>query len=111
MITPTRGGDPLARKWSQATSNDRLGLLAVPRLWGLQDTPQAQAVRFPTHTRRYSESPYGSSPVGSLLRSVRPPGTDTERSVDPLIGSNALDQRICALTCASVATERVTRPS
>jgi hypothetical protein len=50
-------------KWSQATSNDRLGFLAVPRLWGLPDTPQAQAVRFPTHTHRYSESPYGSSPA------------------------------------------------
>ena len=43
--------------------HDRLGFLAVPRLWGLPDSPQAQAVGFPTHTRRYSESPYGSSPA------------------------------------------------
>src|SRR5262249_8244388 len=43
--------------------HDRLGFLAVPRLWGLPDSPQAQAVRFPTHPRRYSESPYGSSPA------------------------------------------------
>jgi hypothetical protein len=50
-------------KWSQATSNDRLGFLAVPRLWGFPDSPQAQAVGFPTHTHRYSESPYGSSPA------------------------------------------------
>jgi hypothetical protein len=96
-------------KWSQATSNDRLGFLAVPRLWGLPDSPQAQAVGFPTHTHRYSESPYGSSPLGSLLRSVRPPGTDPEPNVEPSTGSNALDQHICPLTCASVATERVTR--
>ena len=53
----------LARKWSLATSHDRLGFLAVPRLWGLPDSPQAQAVGFPTHTHRYSESPYGSSPA------------------------------------------------
>jgi hypothetical protein len=97
------------RKWSQATSNDRLGFLAVPRLWGLPDSPQAQAVGFPTHTHRYSESPYGSSPLGSLLRSVRPPGTDSKRNVEPSNGSNPLDQHICPLTCASVATERVTR--
>ena len=99
----------LARKWSQATSNDRLGFLAVPRLWGLPDSPQAQAVGFPTHTHRYSESPYGSSPLGSLLRSVRPPGTDFETTSNPSIGSNPLDQHICPSTCASVATERVTR--
>jgi hypothetical protein len=43
--------------------HDRLGFLAVPRLWGFPDTPQAQAVRFPTRTHRYSESPYGSSPA------------------------------------------------
>lgn len=43
--------------------HDRLGFLAVPRLWGLPDSPQAQAVGFPTHTHRYSESPYGSSPA------------------------------------------------
>ena len=88
---------------------DRLGFLTVPRLWGLPDSPQAQAVGFPTHTHRYSESPYGSSPLGSLLRSVRPPWTDFEPNVEPSNGSNALDQHICPLTCASVATERVTR--
>jgi hypothetical protein len=47
--------------------------------------------------------------LGSLLRSVRPPGTDFEPNVEPSNGSNALDQHICPLTCASVATERVTR--
>src|SRR5512132_2940463 len=49
--------------------------------------------------------------LGSLLRSVRPPGTDFEPNVVPSDGSNALDQHICPLTCASVATERVTRPT
>ena len=49
--------------------------LAIPRLWGFPGTPQAQAVALPTRTHRYPESPYGSSPLGSLLRSVRPPGT------------------------------------
>ena len=49
--------------------------------------------------------------LGSLLRSVRPPGTDFEPNVEPSNGSNALDQHICPLTCASVATERVTRQS
>src|SRR3954471_2299792 len=43
--------------------HDRLGFLAVPPLWGFPDTPQAQAVRFPTRTHRYSESPYGISPA------------------------------------------------
>jgi hypothetical protein len=47
--------------------------------------------------------------LGSLLRSVRPPGTDCEPNVEPSNGSNALDQHIYPLTCASVATERVTR--
>src|SRR5207244_1350003 len=47
---------------------DRLGFLAVPSLWGSPDTPRAQAVALPTRTRRYSELPYGSSPLGSLLR-------------------------------------------
>src|SRR6266480_3813664 len=47
--------------------------------------------------------------LGSLLRSVRPPGTDFEPNVEPSNGSNALDQHICPSTCASVATERVTR--
>ena len=47
--------------------------------------------------------------LGSLLRSVRPPGTDFEPNVEPSNGSNPLDQHICPLTCASVATERVTR--
>ena len=55
-----------ARSWHESGPrqlHDRLGFLAVPRLWGLPDSPQAQAVGFPTHTHRYSESPYGSSPA------------------------------------------------
>lgn len=43
--------------------HDRLGFLAVPPLWGFPDTPQAQTVRFPARTHRYSESPYGISPA------------------------------------------------
>ena len=40
--------------------------------------------------------------LGSLLRSVRPPGTGLELSVERSHGSNSRDQHICALTCASV---------
>src|SRR5881396_3915800 len=35
--------------------------------------------------------------LGSLLRSVRPPGTDSEPNVEPSNGSNVLDQHICPL--------------
>src|SRR5205823_13067446 len=69
--SPCRGRRPHARVvrgdlWHESgprQPRDRLGFLAVPRLWGLPDSPQAQAVGFPTHTHRYSESPYGSSPA------------------------------------------------
>jgi len=89
--------------------HDRLGFLTVPRLWGPPDSPQAQAVGFPTHTHKYSESPYGSSPLGSLLRSVRPPGTDSEPRPRRRSGQWSLDQRIWCLTCDAATAERVTR--
>jgi len=64
-LAPTtgRGKRDLWHESGPRQLHDRLGFLAVPRLWGLPDSPQAQAVGFPTHTHRYSESPYGSSPA------------------------------------------------
>ena len=84
---------------------DRLGFLAVPLLWGFPGTPQAQAVALPTRTHRYPESPYGFSPLGSLLRS--PAAWDRYRRYDADGDrSNGRDQPICRATCR-VAAQRM----
>ena len=47
-----------------------------------------------------------SALLGSLLRSVRPPGTDTESTSNAPSGQRAPDLHICALTCTSVDTRK-----
>src|SRR5204863_9594267 len=86
--------------------HDRLGFLAVPRLWGLPDSPQAQAVGFPTHTHRYSESPYGSSPARFPASICSAAWDQLQIYADLTVRSNPLDQHTCALTCAFVARKK-----